>query len=883
MRPCAVPQTALAPIVGRADDLARLTASAGRERLVTVSGAAGCGKTRLVTEAAGGWALHGVVELAGTRTDPAAAALVACGIREDPGRPAAEVLRERLGREPVTGGAGSAPHVLVLDNCEHLREPVAALVTDLLRHCAPLRVVATSRVALGVPGEVVLPLAGLEADGDGADLFLERARRVQPSLPDDSPTRATAVRICRMADGLPLAIELAAAHARSLPPAGIEDGMADRIRFLTTRGGTPEDARHASLLSSLDWSADLVGAPAQAALRALSLFDGRFELDAALAATDDRDSLETLVEHSLVRFDAADGRYLLLDTVRAYAEASADPVERKATLERLLAWAAAFAREVRDGLAHAAPDVLERVARADAAVGSVVDRALEDGHGVDVAAGVVEDMAFGWSLRGRCADGLSRTHRLVEALDPVPPGLRWAHGFLAFHAGDPETGMAAAQDAADSGDDRVRARGLILLGMARAFVEPAAAEPMLADAEHAAEVAGDDWGRVEAAQCRAYTHLYRGDPAEALRCADSVVPVLERLGHSRPAAWDAAIRADAADVRGVYPDALRAGRRGIELATAVGEPVGLSGAWMPLLRTLVALGHDDEAARVRDEGLRFLDTHPGLGTAEIALLGTAIVASTGPADEAAAAARAVLGSDGLVPAAGAEAGVLLAVARLRTGDTSGARAAATDAGDAAAALGHRGFAVAADLVVAAAVRAEGGAPLTRACDALGAAHERGLRPLVADGLDLVAALHRDSGRDPVAARLHAAATRLRAGTGGAVPGPLARMLAPPPSWLDDPILAGALAEGTRLGEAGAVGYAQRSRGRRGRPRAGWDSLTPTEREIVVQVATGRSNAEIAAMLLVSPGTVRTHLRSVFAKLGVTSRTELAARAAVVGP
>jgi DNA-binding CsgD family transcriptional regulator len=116
-----------------------------------------------------------------------------------------------------------------------------------------------------------------------------------------------------------------------------------------------------------------------------------------------------------------------------------------------------------------------------------------------------------------------------------------------------------------------------------------------------------------------------------------------------------------------------------------------------------------------------------------------------------------------------------------------------------------------------------------------------------------------------------------------VPSPLARTLAPLPEWTDDPALAGAWADGTRFGEAGAVGYARRARGRRGRPRAGWDSLTPTEREVVAQVATGRSNAEIGATLLVSPGTVRTHLRSVFAKLGVTSRAELAARAATADP
>ena len=137
---------------------------------------------------------------------------------------------------------------------------------------------------------------------------------------------------------------------------------------------------------------------------------------------------------------------------------------------------------------------------------------------------------------------------------------------------------------------------------------------MLADAAAAAEAAGDDWGLVEAAQILAYTHVYRGRPAEALRCADDVVAVVERIGHGQLAAWDAAIRADVAETGGRYADAVRSGRRGVELAVAVGEPVSASGAWIPLLRALVAVGENDEAARVRTEGLCFLDGHPGLGT-----------------------------------------------------------------------------------------------------------------------------------------------------------------------------------------------------------------------------------------------------------------------------
>jgi len=159
----------------------------------------------------------------------------------------------------------------------------------------------------------VLPLTGLEPAGDVAALLLDRARSVQPELPGGPGTERLAAEICRMVDGLPLASELAAAHARTLPLAGIRDGMADRMAFLTGARWRSGLSRHDSLASSLDWSAELVGERARVALAALSVVDGRFPLEVAAAVTGgDRDVVETLVDHSLVQFDVVDGRYVLL-------------------------------------------------------------------------------------------------------------------------------------------------------------------------------------------------------------------------------------------------------------------------------------------------------------------------------------------------------------------------------------------------------------------------------------------------------------------------------------------------------------------------------------------------------------------------------------------
>lgn len=864
--------------VGRARELAALEGLTRRERLVTVAGPGGCGKSRVAVEFVrrGALPVHGFVELASldAGADLPSAVLSSCGLREEPGRPASDLLRDRLARH-----AG----LLVLDNCEHLHVAVADLVAGLLRDCPTLRVLTTSRVSIGLAGESVLPMAGLDPDGDGVALLLDRARSVQPDLPTGSHTYSVAVEICRLADGLPLAIELAAAHARTVPLARIRDGMTERLTFLAARlpAGLP---RHRSLVSSLDWSADLVGEPARQALAALSVVDGRFPLEVAVAVTaGDLRALETLVDYSLVQFDAVDGRYVLLETVREYAAALLAGSSAGDTAHaRLLGWAAGFGLEVRDGLERADPDVLYRVAQADPAVSSAVDRALDTGEGVVVAAGVAVDLAFSWSLRGRCSEGLARVRRLADSLDPTPPALQWAHAFLAVYSGDLHGGFAlAAQAAEQAGQDRrTAARALILTGLVQMFVDPAGADPVLTDAAASARNAGDDWAQVEASQCLAYTHLLRGAFAEAVACADAVLPALRHLGHGQLRAWDAAIRADAAAVAGRLDEGVEEGRRGFALAVSVGEPVSAFGALTPLLRCLVVTGRQAEAVKVLADGLRFLDTHPGLGTRASSAMAAAIAASTGDPTKAAATAQVALQLAPEMPSMLSEAALLLATARLRAGDPDGARQAAATAQSSAAALGNSGALAAATLAWAAAGRARGQdapAPLaTAAHEALTCAHAHGMRLLVVDGLALVAALAYDAGRSSVAARLHGAGQRLRAEL-GVVVAPLADLLD-----VDDAFVAAhsaAAAEGARLGEAGAVGYAARSRGRRDRPSTGWDSLTPTEREVVALAAQGQPTLQIATGLLISTGTVRTHLRSIYAKVGVHNRAELAARAA----
>src|SRR6185312_9652397 len=523
-------------------------------------------------------------------------------------------------------------------------------------------------------------------------------------------------------------------------------------------------------------------------------------------------ALETLVDYSLVQFDVVEGRYLLLDTIREYAgRLLAASGEGTAAHRRLLDWAVGFAREVRDGLERAAPDVLRRVDAADAAIASALAWPVVAGQGRTEAAAVAVDLAFAWSLRGRCTEGREQVRRLTAVLDPVPPALAWAEAFLMVYGGEVERAVAiGAAAAAAAEDDRTRARALTLVGLVMHMSDPVGAEPGLIEAAALAARAHDDWCRVEALQILGYCRATRAELAGAIEAADAALPALARLGHPQLRAWDLAIRAEIAFAQGRFADAVTSGAAALRLAVAVGEPVSAMGAFHPLVGALAA----------------------ATATAGIVLLG-------------------------------AEAADLLARHQLAAGDPAGARAATTEALDAVTGIGLRGLVCRLQLTRAAAERALGeGDPAEAAHAALAEAAELGLRPLVVDGLDLLAVLTADAER---AGRLAGAAAALREEL-GVVPSGLVELVTPDEG-------------GARLGWERAVEYAARTRGRRARPRSGWESLTPTEGEVVALAAQGLSNAAIGAQLLISPGTVRTHLRSVFGKLGVTSRAELAARAA----
>src|SRR5579864_6097733 len=287
----------LTTFIGRETELAEVLAAARRSRLVTLIGTGGVGKTRLAIEAARRLAEKEIdsiylVDLAPLNDSDLLerTVIVALGGSQDPGDIPLETIVELL----------AAPRSLVLiDNCEHLIDPVARLSDKLLQSVPGLHVLATSREPLDITGEARYTVPPLSEE-DGVRLFMERAHSVDHRLALTQDTRSSVVQLCRGLDGLPLAIELAAARAGQMPIGEIVSRLDDRFALLTKSGRIAEP-RHQTLHAAISWSYDLLTSEERAAFACLSVFVGGFDTSAAEAvAACSFDVLGRLVDKSIV-------------------------------------------------------------------------------------------------------------------------------------------------------------------------------------------------------------------------------------------------------------------------------------------------------------------------------------------------------------------------------------------------------------------------------------------------------------------------------------------------------------------------------------------------------------------------------------------------------
>ncbi|MEU6390326.1 BTAD domain-containing putative transcriptional regulator [Streptomyces sp. NPDC046939] len=427
----------LTSFVGRGDDLDAIRTDLGRVRLVTLLGPGGAGKTRLSQEVADGMADAlpdgaWLAELAPV-SDPAAvpeAVVSALGVRETVLRGAgAEELRvasERQGDDPMVRlveHCTGRRMLVILDNCEHVVDAAATLTEHLLAHCPGVTVLATSREPLGVPGESLYPVEPLP-EPYALRLFGERGAAVRPGFTVEQAPEAVA-EICRRLDGLPLAIELAAARLRMLTPRQIADRLDDRFRLLTS-GARTALPRQQTLRAVVDWSWDLLDAPERTVLAHLSVFSGGCDLAAAEAVCgpDTLEALASLVDKSLVVAapDGDDGemRYRLLETVAEYAGERLDEAGDRAGAER--AHLTYFRELVRttDPLlrGHGQRAALARIERDYENIRSALRRAVA-GRDEQEALSLVLSLVWFWQMRDLRSDARLWSEE-VAGLGPDP-------------------------------------------------------------------------------------------------------------------------------------------------------------------------------------------------------------------------------------------------------------------------------------------------------------------------------------------------------------------------------------------------------------------------------------------------------------------------------
>jgi predicted ATPase len=407
----------LSSFLGRDTELGQLSEAVRSGRLVTLIGPGGVGKTTLAVEAAsrlrdeypsGAWLveLAGVTEAAGV--GPAAAAALealgpAGGDVQSPGSAAEVIVRHLVGRSLV----------VVLDNCEHVIVEAATLAHALVSAVPGLRLVATSREPLGVPGEVLIPVPGL-APTAAVELFVDRARAVQPSFNRDGPAGEIIDSICSRLDGLPLAIELAAARLRALPLATLAERLDDRFALLT-RGARTALPRQQTLRAVVDWSYDLLFEDERRLFARLSVFVGGCELgavevvcaDPEVPAADVLDVISQLVDKSLVTvIDAGDGRFGQLQTLWHYGgERLVESGEADRVRAKHAAYYRQMAEDAYDGLrGSAGPQWRDRLSRELGNLKAALDwyRAIGDN---DAALSLAVGMAWLWFINTDFAEG----------------------------------------------------------------------------------------------------------------------------------------------------------------------------------------------------------------------------------------------------------------------------------------------------------------------------------------------------------------------------------------------------------------------------------------------------------------------------------------------
>jgi predicted ATPase/DNA-binding CsgD family transcriptional regulator len=791
--------------------------------------------------------------------------------------------------------------LVVLDNCEHLLDASAALVDSLLATAAGLTLLTTSREPIGVPGEVSWRVPSLSLRDEAVELFADRARRARPDFAVTDDNAATVGEICRRLDGLPLAIELAAARVRALSLAEILDSLHDRFRLLTG-GARTAVRRQQTLRASVDWSHALLTEPERVLFRRLAAFMDGFDLAAAQAVAGGGDvqryqvldQLSLLLDKSLVVADDSQGRtrYRLLETVRQYAQeklgesGEADAV-RSCHRDYYTSLAAAAD-------APAGSDYEQRLDQAEMEIDNL--RAAfgwsRENSDIEPALALASSLQPLWLTRGRPREGLAwfdaiLTHKVAQDAE-VAAAVR-ARALADKAVFDTILGGADSLNQAQQAlvlareieDPAVLARVLTACGLTAAYNAELAAE-YFAEAIELSRELDDKWRLSQILACQADAATAASDPIAARVAAEEGRDLADAIGdgsnsrHCRVClgvaqTWQGDLAGAVAQLRAVAAEA-EAAHDGLFHAVSLGHQ-GTALAWQ---------GETDAARAAADASLESGSEFGGLAASVgyFALANAAL--AVGDVGAALDATAATWQHGNFLPGFAAHLRPIIAQAALAGGDLIAARSWADDA--VATAPGWAVLMVA--LTTRARVTIAQGEPEQAerdAHDALASVPEGFPYAGTSDTLECLATLAGEGGSHREPARLFGAAAAIRQRMGAvrfkvwdadyeASVGVLR-------DALGDSEFEAAWAEGAALSTEEAIAYAQRGRGQRKRPSSGWGSLTPTELDVVRLVSEGLSNNDIAARLFVSPRTVQTHLTHIYTKLGLSSRVQLVQEAA----
>ena len=662
----------LSTFVGREDALAAVTAQLGTTPLLTLVGPGGVGKTRLALEAAA-QAMDAfpdgafVVDLAALADGGLVPETIASTlrIREQPGVPVLTTLAQQIGERRL---------LLIFDDCDHVLEGVASAVGDLLRACSGLRVLSTSREALGIAGESLYPVASMAlpapeavvsvqsleaiAQVEAVRLFVDRAKAVQPGFALSERNIGAVAQICRRLDGIPLAIELAAARVRALPPDQIAARLDDRFRLLTG-GSRMALPRHRTLKATMDWSYELLTDVERLLFVRLAVFAGSFGLEAAerVCAGDTVDDIDVLdllsrlIDRSLVVLEEtpSEARYRLLDTVQQYAAerlAEEDPAGSVAARHR--AYVLWLVEQLGPTL-FAGPQAAasaERLALDHENLRAALQSADRDPAGAGDELRLAGNLWRYWEMGGHLAEGrswltraLARTDGEVSELranassglaslaaqqgdlDAADAGYGAAlaiHRQLGNPAGIAYAASNAAHIAAERGDferartlyeesirltremDYERATAIGVMSLADLLGrqgETTEARRLFDEAVATFRGTGDPFGLALALGRDATFSLSVGDTADARAKHEEALETYRRFGDGRGVARTLVFLGDIVAVEGDNAQAEELYRESIEQRRAIGDRAGLATSCDRIARLLV-LSDPERAARL---------------------------------------------------------------------------------------------------------------------------------------------------------------------------------------------------------------------------------------------------------------------------------------------